>query len=93
MRQNQAKHNGNIGMAAFIIDVCSTNVISNFGRVSSSGIVGAILCFLLFILVRRLSIASFFLQHNNLLHKFEQHPLQNLEYFYYRNKIILVLCK
>lgn len=78
MRQNQAKHNGNIGMAAFIIDVCSTSVISNFGRVSSGGIVGAILCFLLFMLVRRLSVTSFFLQHNNLLHKFEQHPLQNV---------------
>lgn len=63
---------GKIGIAAFIMLVCSTSDMSNLGRVSSIGIVGAILCFLLFMLVRRLSIVSFLRQqHQNL----EQHPL------------------
>lgn len=65
---------GKTGIAAFIIDVCSTSDISSFGRLSSGGSVGAILCFLLFILVRRLSL-GFRLQQINLLQSLEQHPL------------------
>lgn len=75
IKQNHAKQTGKTGIAAFIIDVCSTNDISNFGRLSSGGNVGAILCFLLFILVRRLSPSVFRLQHINLLHSLEQQPL------------------
>lgn len=74
IKQNHAKQTGRTGIAAFIIDVCSTNDISSLGRLSSGGNVGAILCFLLFILVRRLSL-GFRLQQISLLQCLEQHPL------------------
>lgn len=77
IKQNQAKPTGITGMAAFMIDVWSTSDSSSFGRVSSGGNVGAILCFLLFMLVRRLSTTDFFLQHNNLSNILAQHPLKN----------------
>lgn len=76
IKQNHAKPTGNTGMAAFMIDVWSTSESSSFGRVSSGGSVGAMLCFLLFILVRRLSTTGFFLQHINFSHKRAQQPLQ-----------------
>lgn len=76
MRQNQAKHDGITGMAAFIMDVCSTNDMSSLGRVSSGGSVGAMLCFLLIILGRRLGTGSLRRQHNSFEHKREQNPLQ-----------------
>lgn len=63
MRQNQANETGSTGIAAFISDVWSTSDSSIFGRLSSGGRVGAMLCFLLFMLVRLLSTTSFFLQH------------------------------
>lgn len=63
---------GKTGMAPFINDTCSIRDSSNLGRLSSGGSVGAILCFLLFILVRLLSAGSFLLQQKSL----EQQPLQ-----------------
>lgn len=66
---------GKTGSAAFINDVRSTSDSSRRGRGSSGGIVGAILCFLLFMLVRRLSASAFRPQHINLLHMREQQPL------------------
>lgn len=75
IRQNQAKHSGSTGSAALISDDRSTNDSSKRGLGSSGGIVGAILCFLLFILVRRLSAVDFFRQHRIALHRREQHPL------------------
>lgn len=69
IKQNHAKPTGNTGIAAFINDVWSTSDSSIFGRVSSGGNVGAILCFLLFMLVRRLSTTSLFLQHINFSHR------------------------
>lgn len=74
IKQNQAKQIGRIGIAPFIIDACSMSDSSNFGRLSSGGKVGAMLCFLLFILVRRLSDGSLRLQQNIR----EQQPLQNI---------------
>lgn len=76
IKQNHAKPVGRTGMAAFMIDVWSTSDSSSFGRVSSGGSVGAMLCFLLFILVRRLSTTGFFLQHINISHKRAQQPLE-----------------
>lgn len=73
-KQNHAKQTGNTGIAPFINDICSMRDSSNFGRLSSGGSVGAILCFLLFMLVRRLSDGSFRLQQSSL----EQQPLQSL---------------
>lgn len=70
-KQNHAKQTGNTGIAPFIKDACSMRDSSNFGRLSSGGSVGAILCFLLFILVRLLSDGSLRLQPKS----FEQHPL------------------
>ncbi len=72
-KQNHAKHIGKTGMAPFINEACSMRDSSNFGRLSSGGKVGAMLCFLLFILVRRLSDGSFLVQQNIL----EQQPLQD----------------
>lgn len=76
IRQNQARQIGRTGMAAFIIEVCSTSDMSSFGRVSSGGSVGAMLCFLLTMLGRRLGSGSFFRrQHSSVEHKREQQPL------------------
>lgn len=76
IKQNHAKPTGNTGMAPFINDTWSTSESSNLGRVSSGGSVGAILCFLLFMLVRRLSMAGFFLQQqNNFSQSDAQQPL------------------
>lgn len=76
-KQNHAKQTGKTGIAPFIKDVCSIRDSSNFGRLSSGGSVGAILCFLLFILVRLLSDGSFLLQQQkSLLHILEQQPLR-----------------
>ena len=77
MKQNHANVIGSTGNAAFINDVRSIRISSRRGRGSSGGMVGAILCFLLFILVRRLSGSGFFRQQNNLLQNFEQTPLEN----------------
>lgn len=49
---------------------------SSFGRVSSGGSVGAMLCFLLFMLVRRLSDSSRRRQHSRRSQRRPQHPLQ-----------------
>lgn len=75
IKQNHAKPMGNTGMAAFISEVWSIRDSSSFGRVSSGGSVGAMLCFLLFMLVRRLSTAGFFLQHINFSHRTAQQLL------------------
>lgn len=75
IRQNHANETGSTGIAAFISDVWSTSDSSIFGRVSSGGSVGAMLCFLLFMLVRLLSTTSFFLQHIKRSHKRPQQPL------------------
>lgn len=77
IKQNQARQMGKMGMAPFIIDTCSIRDSSNFGRLSSGGKVGAMLCFLLFMLVRLLSDGSLRLQQNSR----EQQPLQNIKIF------------
>lgn len=79
-KQNHAKQTGNTGIAPFINDACSMRESSNFGRLSSGGRVGAMLCFLLFILVRLLSDGSFLLQQKIAPHILEQQPLQSFKW-------------
>lgn len=70
IKQNHANPIGSTGIAPFITDVLSTSDSSIFGRISSGAMVT--LCFLLFMLVRRLSGGGFGLQHAILLKSREQ---------------------